>query len=152
MSIELVPRKTSRHLGAICASEHFDRFANSYIDSIWQAIADWVYEEALTDKKADKPLNSVENPDSPAEEGLVEDEWVEAQVWSEELGEWICGLAPKRLRTESPERPERDEAMPPAKLNTPGTPNPNSGGNKGDNKGCKKGKGKGKGPKGGCYS
>ena len=65
--------------------------------AIRQEIADWIYEEALTHKKAGKPLHSVENPGSPAEEGQVEDEWVEAQLWSEELGGWICGFAPNGI-------------------------------------------------------
>ena len=60
--------------------------------SLRQGMADWLFEE-LPYKKADKSLNSVETPQSPAEEEYKEDALEEAQVWSEELGGWICGLA-----------------------------------------------------------
>ena len=108
--------------------------------AIRHEIADWVFEE-LPHKKVDKALNAVTVPE---EQETKEEEWEEAQVWSEEFGGWICGLAPKRPRTESP---DQDEEMPPAKP----AQTPSSGGKKGS-KGGKKGKGKQKGLKGGCYS
>ena len=78
--------------------------------------------------KTNKSIGSIENPSSPAQQENKEEEWEEAQVWSEELGGWICGLAPKKPRTESP---DRDEAMLSAKPNTSGTQNPSPGGSKG---------------------
>ena len=69
-----------------------------------QEISDWLFEE-LPRKKADKTLGDNE------EQGTKEEEWEETHVWSDEHGGWICGLAPKRPRTEAT---DQDEEMPPA--------------------------------------
>ena len=95
--------------------------------AIRQAISDWLFEE-LSHKKTDKTLNIVQYIDTPAEQEHKEEEWEEAQVWSEELGGWTFAFASKRPTTESL---DRGEEMPPAKPITPGTPSPNPGGKKG---------------------
>ena len=65
--------------------------------AIRQEISDWLFEE-LPHKKTDKTLNIVQYTDTPAEQEHKEEEWEEAQVWSEELGGWIFGFAPKKIK------------------------------------------------------
>ena len=80
-----------------------------------QEISDWLFEE-LPRKKADKALVAITDNE---EQETKEEEWEEAHVWSDEHGGWICGLAVKKQRTESP---DQDEEMPPAKPPQPPSP------------------------------
>ena len=72
------------------------------IPAIRQEVADWVYDEVHTHKKADKSFNNVDEPSNTAEQEQKEEECEEKQVWSEELGGWICWLALKKAPNRFP--------------------------------------------------
>ena len=133
MSMEdMCPEKLRAHLKAQGA----DRFPTC--EELKIEISDWLFDEvkkgglqAKGDK--DKHIGSIENPEDNGEE-----EYEEAQMYSTEWDCWICGLAPKRPRTETTAGEDAD--MPPAQeFQSTG-----KGGKNGTN--CK-GKGKGKGGK-----
>ena len=68
------------------------------------AISDWLADEALHASKSSKTLATVKASSNPGEG----EEYVEVNVYSPEIDCWVCGLAPKRQRTEHLEQPDTE--------------------------------------------